>query len=71
MKKVKYILIILLLVILSTSFYENFIFYRIAYNPFAKLDPDSLVGFHFTENHPDNDITKISVAIIETFELFG
>lgn len=59
-KLIKYLFIVLILFLLSTSLYENYIFYKIPYNPFIEFATDTLGSFYFSENHPDNVVSKSS-----------
>lgn len=60
MKKFKYLFIVLILFCLSMYFYKNYIYYKIPYNPLAKLSEDTPSGCYFTESHSNNDIQKFS-----------
>ncbi|MCC5909361.1 MAG: hypothetical protein JJT76_02860 [Clostridiaceae bacterium] len=50
--KFKYVFIGLILLILATFIYQNYIYYKIPYNPLGELNyPDTPTGFHFSENN--------------------
>ena len=50
MKKLKYLVIAIVVVILSVYIYKNFIYYRIPFNPIKEYTAESLVDFHITQN---------------------
>ncbi|MBB6218723.1 hypothetical protein HNQ80_004898 [Anaerosolibacter carboniphilus] len=60
MKNFKYVFSILILFYLLTNFYQNYIYYKIPYNPLVEFTKDTPRGFHFSKNHPNNSINKSS-----------
>ncbi len=55
MKKFKYLIILLILVLLSLYIYQNFIYYKIPYNPIAEYSAETLSSFHITKNLSDGE----------------
>ena len=60
MKKIKYVFIALILLFVLTYIYQNYIYYKIPYNPLVELNSDTPSGFHFKENHHNDTINKSS-----------
>lgn len=60
MKKFKYLFSIFVLFYLLTNFYQNYIYYKIPYNPLTEFATDNPPSFHFSENHPNDTISKSS-----------
>lgn len=60
MKKIKFIFIVLILFSLSIYFYQNFIYYKIPYNPLGRFVKDTPSGCDFQECHSNNMIDKFS-----------
>lgn len=68
--KLKYVFIAIVLLLLSIFMYQNYIYYKIPYNPLSELDSDTPSGFHFTENHPHpNDTINMSSHNLNTNRL--
>lgn len=53
MRKVKYLVIAIGVIILSVYIYKNFVYYTIPFNPIKEYATDSLVDFHITQNLDD------------------
>lgn len=60
MKRIKYIFVVLILISLSVHFYQNYIYYKLPYNPLAELDSDPPISCYFTEYRSDSDIIRSS-----------
>ena len=58
MKKFKYLLIVLILVFLSLYLYQNYIYYKIPYNPISKYAATPS-GFHITKNLPNGEEVSV------------
>lgn len=50
MKKVKYLVIAIGVIILTVYIYNNFIYYKVPFNPITEYANESLVDFHITKN---------------------
>lgn len=55
MKKFKYLIFLLILVLLSLYIYQNYIYYKIPYNTIAEYSTETLSSFHITKNLSDGE----------------
>jgi len=55
MKRFKYLTLALVLVFLLVFFYQNYVYYKIPYNPINKYSSETLTSFHITKNLPNNE----------------
>jgi hypothetical protein len=55
MKSIKYLVFMIGLIFLLVSLYQNFIYYKIPFNPINEFVNESLVHFHITENLPNGE----------------
>lgn len=60
MKKIKYLIIVVIVLCLSISLYKNYIYYKIPHNPFDDVDTEIPLKFYFEANNSVDDETKIS-----------
>ncbi len=63
MRKLKYLLYAIILFFSLLSFYRNYIFYQIPYNPLVGLTHDTPMSCYFTEYHPDDEVTGSSHSL--------
>lgn len=50
MKKFKYLISVIILVLLYIYLYQNYIYYKISYNPISEYSAEDLSSFHITKN---------------------
>lgn len=55
MKKMKYVVLFIVVLLLSFYIYKSFIYYAIPYNPIKEYESESLVDFHFTKHLPNGE----------------
>ncbi|MFT9487402.1 MAG: hypothetical protein ACH0QD_08555 [Tepidibacillus sp.] len=69
MKKFKFLALALVFVFLLVFLYQNYIYYKIPYNPITKYSSENLSSFHITKNLPNGEEVSAKTNDLDTSNL--